>query len=249
MCQFILKQCYELSGKFGVGQAFVGEARSPKSRNKSQGHLDREQAARELLRADKTRQQEGSSDEGEGEGSDSDGEKENQDPSTDILMGLKRKPVAKKGRSSTSDLAKIQVENQTRTVEMLAKANTDRNQIIELMADRNNLFKSYMESQAAVKEINLVPSEASGFGFCLELRDMNQVKEGACGHLNINPKTVTGVLRQYVSCPASLKGEGQLVATVNQLYTQNDVSVTTHLVGGDGGGKTYLKFSDRIGDL
>ena len=134
--------------------------RSPKSRKRSSGHQDRDIAAQGLLNAAKKNRQETDSDTGDSEHEQSD--KENEVTLTDNMMGLKNsRSGSKKCRQSAADKA-------------MEKATSDRASMLALMETRNSLFKSFVDRQAPVKEINLAPGN-SEFGLCIELADMQQV--------------------------------------------------------------------------
>lgn len=137
--------------------------RSPKSRKRSSGHQDRDLAAQGLLSAAKKSRQETDSDTGDSEHEQSD--KENEVTLTDNMMGLKNsRSGAKKCRQSAADIAG----------KAMQKATSDRASMLALMETRNSLFKSFVDRQAPVKEINLAPGN-SEFGLCIELADMQQV--------------------------------------------------------------------------
>ena len=73
-----------------------------------------------------------------------------------------------------------------------------------------------------------------------------QVKADACRHIGIDPGTISGVLRKFRNVAASMRGPGQLVSTVTQLHSENELTVSTFL-GVDN--KIYLKFSDEEDEL
>ena len=73
-----------------------------------------------------------------------------------------------------------------------------------------------------------------------------QVKADACRHIGIDPGTISGVLRKFRNVAASMRGPGQLVSTVTQLHSENELTVSTFLGVGN---KIYLKFSDEEVEL
>ena len=81
-------------------------------------------------------------------------------------MGLKKnsRSGAKHGRQTAADIAGKAME----------KATSNQASMLAVMEKRNSLFKSFVDRQAPVKEINLAAGN-SEFGLCIELADMQQV--------------------------------------------------------------------------
>ena len=137
--------------------------RSPKARKRSLGHQDRDIAAQSLLSAAKNSGE--LTDSGDSDRSDH-SDKENDSTLTDTMMGLKKnsRSGAKHGRQTAADIAGKAME----------KATSNQASMLSVMEKRNSLFKSFVDRQAPVKEINLAPGN-SEFGLCIELADMQQV--------------------------------------------------------------------------
>ena len=201
------------------------------------GHKDRDLAASAIgLRAFG----DGDSDEtGEAENSDKENDRE---PSTDAMMGLKKKSGAggaKKNRGSDQTSA------------LLESAHKSRGDMLNLISERNTMIRNYMETKTPYKNINIAPGE-NEFGFCLELKDLQFITIKACEHIGVSPETITGgILRKYPEVPASVSGPGQIITSVSQLETNHEITVDTFLSKNN---KVYLRFSaisveDSINDI
>ena len=160
---------------------------------------------------------------------------------THTMMGIKRN-TKKQGGAGGAGGAKGDHH-----LALLQSASEDRGAMLTLMNERNAMFRSWMENKTLIKHISLAARGTGEFGVCVQLKDLDQVKTEACDHIGVdqNQTVISGILRKYRDCPASMPGAGQKITSVHQLDTDKEVFVDT-FVSSDG--RNYLRFSDFIID-
>ena len=155
---------------------------------------------------------------------------------TQTMMGIKRNKKKQGGAGGAK---------RDHQLALLQSASEDRGAMLTMMNERNSMFRAWMENKTPIKHISLAARGTGEFGVCVQLKDLDQVKTEACDHIGVdqNQTVISGILRKYRDCPASMPGAGQKITSVHQLDTDKEVFVDTFVSSDE---KQYLRFSDFI---